>query len=112
MSRLLNFAAGTLRLLPTSLWWVLALLAGAVGSITLEKEVFPNTPAAVQVAKGVVLAGLLALPCLGVVWLWRVAGHVQHPGWRLLWRLAASGATGVAVCLGLLLLVVALLSLL
>ena len=89
MSQLQLFAARALRALPTSLWWVLGALAGAVLSISLEKEVFPNTPAATKVAHWIVGLCLVVLPPLGVVWLWRVAAEVGHAGWRLLWYMAA-----------------------
>lgn len=101
MSQLQLFAARALRQLPISLWWVLAALVGAFMSIKLEKELFPNTPAAAPVAGWILVACLVALPPIGVVWLWQVATHTAHPGWRLLWYLAATGAT-----MGLLLLVV------
>ncbi len=104
MSQLQLFAARALRQLPTSLWWVLGVLVGAFMSIKLEKELFPNTPAAATVTGWILVACLLALPPLGIVWLWQVAMHVEHPGWRLLWYLVATGAT-----IGLLLLVVLLL---
>ena len=99
MNELQAFAARALRLLPTSLWWVLGLLVGAFFSIKLEKELFPNTPAAVQVARGMAAACAFAVPLLGVWWLWRVAGSLEHSGWRLLWYLAAAGATGLLLLL-------------
>lgn len=102
MTRLQNFAAQTLRLVPVALWWVMALLAGVVASIQFEKELWPHTPGAVVVARWVGAVCLFSLPVLGVVWIWRIALHVGHPGWRLLWQLAATGAT----CLGLGLLIV------
>ncbi|HEX8425206.1 hypothetical protein [Hymenobacter sp.] len=108
MSQFQTFAARALRQLPTSLWWVLALLVGAFVSIKLEKELFPNTPAAATVAGWISLACLIALPPIGIVWLWQVAMHMQHPGWRLLWYLAAIGATGIGVGLAVLLVVLAL----
>lgn len=76
----------------------------AVLSVTLEKELFPNTPAAVVVARWVFAGCLLALLPLSIVWLWQVAMHMEHPGWRLLWYLAATGATGIGIGLVLLLL--------
>lgn len=99
MSELQAFAARALRQLPTSLWWVLTLLIGAFMSIKLEKELFPNTPAAATVASWIAMACLVALLPIGIVWLWQVAMHMQHPGWRLLWYLAATGATGIGVIL-------------
>ncbi|UOQ65387.1 hypothetical protein [Hymenobacter volaticus] len=99
MSELQAFAARALRQLPTSLWWVLTLLIGAFIGIKLEKELFPNTPAAATVANWIVMACLVALLPIGIVWLWQVAMHMQHPGWRLLWYLAATGATGIGVLL-------------
>lgn len=105
MTQLQAFAARALRQLPTSLWWVLTLLIGAFLSIKLEKELFPNTPAAATVASWIATACLVALPPLGIVWLWQVAMHIVHPGWRLMWYLAAMGATGIGVGVAVLLLV-------
>lgn len=102
MIALENFVGRVLRLLPQALWWVLALLVGAIVSIQLKAELWPHTPEAEVVARWVCLACLVALPVLGIVWLWRVAWQVVHPGWRLLWQLAAAGTT--AMILGLLLL--------
>lgn len=106
MKQLQLFAASALRLLPTSLWWALGGLVGAVCSIQLEKELFPNTPAAVQVARVLAVGCALAIPLLGVWWLWRIAASLEHAGWRLLWYLGAAGATGlvlVVLSLGILL---------
>ncbi|MDF7813400.1 hypothetical protein [Hymenobacter sp. YC55] len=97
MSELQAFAARALRQLPTSLWWVLALLVGAIMSIKLEKELFPHTPGATTVADWIVMLCLVALPPIGIIWLWQVAMHMQHPGWRLLWHLAAIGATAIGI---------------
>ncbi|UOG73988.1 hypothetical protein MTX78_17920 [Hymenobacter tibetensis] len=109
MNQLQIFAARALRQLPTSLWWVLTLLVGSVCSITLEKELFPNTPSASVVAQWVFIGCMLVLPTLGIVWVWQVAMHVVQPGWRLLWYIAATGATAVGAGLTILLLVVTLL---
>lgn len=111
MNQLQFFAARALRALPTSLWWVLTALVGAVFSITLEKELFPHTPAATKVAQWLLGGCVLVLPLLGIVWLWRVAATVGHPGWRFLWYSVALGATGAGVALLLLLLVIVLLKL-
>ncbi|MBC8083822.1 MAG: hypothetical protein H7Z21_11475 [Hymenobacter sp.] len=108
MTQLQTFAARALRLLPPALWWVLVLLAGAFLSIKLEKELFPYTPAAATVAGWIAMGCLLALPPLGIMWLWRVAAQVAHPGWRLLWYLTAAGATGIGIGLAVLLLFLAL----
>ncbi len=70
-------------------------MVGASLSIMLEKELFPNTPAAAPVANWVLVGCGLTLPPLGVGWLWRVALLVHHPGWRLLWYLAARVTTGL-----------------
>jgi hypothetical protein len=102
MNQLQLFAARALRALPTSLWWVLAALVGAVFSINLEKELFPHTPAAAKVARWIVGTCMMVLPPLGIVWLWRVAAGVGHAGWRLLWYLLAMGVTGVGIGLVLL----------
>jgi hypothetical protein len=104
MNQLQLFAARALRALPTSLWWVLGALVGALLSISLENEVFPHTPAAARVAQWIISVCLVVLPPLGVVWLWRVAAEVGHAGWRLLWYIAALGATGLLVGLVLLVL--------
>ncbi|WP_022822410.1 hypothetical protein [Hymenobacter norwichensis] len=104
MSQLQLFAARALRALPTSLWWVLGALVGALLSIRLENEVFPHTPAAARLAYWIVRLCVVVLPPLGVVWLWRVAAGVGHAGWRLLWYMAALGATGLSVGMLLLLL--------
>ncbi|WP_375435623.1 hypothetical protein [uncultured Hymenobacter sp.] len=109
MNYLQTFAARALRLVPTSLWWMLGALIGAFVSIKLEKELFPNTPAAATVAEWIAMACLVTLPPVGIVWLWQVAMHVEHPGWRLMWYLAAIGATAIGVGLAVLLVIVALL---
>lgn len=101
MTQLQLFAARALRQLPVSLWWVLGSLAGAIFSVRLEKELFPHTPAVVQMAGVLWKLCVVVLPVLSVVWLWRVAWLVQHPGWRLLWYMSAAGGT-----VGLLLLLV------
>jgi hypothetical protein len=108
MNRLQLFAARALRLLPTSLWWVLTLMTSAIFSITLEKELFPNTPTAAVVAQWILIACIVVLPSLGIVWLWQIALHVVHPGWRLLWCIAATGGTAIGAGLTILLLVVTL----
>ena len=97
MTQLRAFAFRALRQLPALLWWVLAGLTGAVLSIVFNKEVFPNTPVVLGVAQWVALSCGLALPLLGIGWLWRVARIVHHPGWRLLWYVAAMGATVAGV---------------
>lgn len=104
MNQLQLFAARALRALPTSLWWVLGALVGALLSISLEKEVFPHTPAVARVAQWIARLFVVVLPPLGVVGLWRVAAGVGHAGWRLLWYMAALGATGLSVGVVLLLL--------
>jgi hypothetical protein len=109
MSQIQIFAARALRQVPASLWWVLTLLVGSVFSITLEKELFPHTPSVSVVAQWVFVVCLLVLPSLGVVWLWQIAMHVLHPGWRLLWYMVATGATAIGAGLTILVLVVALL---
>lgn len=109
MNQLQIFAARALRQVPTSLWWVLTLLVSSVFSITLEKELFPNTPTAAVVAQWLLIGCLVVLPSLSIVWLWQIAMHVVHPGWRLLWYMVATGATAIGAGLTILVLVVALL---
>ncbi|MBC6696756.1 hypothetical protein [Hymenobacter sp. BT190] len=101
MNSLQLFAARALRQLPVALWWVLGLFVGAICSIQLEKELFPNTPAAVRVAQIIWKLCVVLVPLLTMVWLWRVALLVQHPAWRLMWAIAAGGA---AIATGLLML--------
>jgi hypothetical protein len=110
MTQLQLFAARALRRLPASLWWVLGLLVGAIFSVRLEKELFPHTPAVVQVAGVLWKLCAAVLPVLGLVWLWRVAWLVEHPGWRLLWYMGAAVASVAAGLLGLLIVVVAVLA--
>lgn len=105
MNQLQLFVARILRLVPVSLWWVLALLAGAVLSLNLEKELFPHTPAARVVAQWLLIGSLVILPVVGVQWLWRVAGSIEHAGWRLLWQIVAGGTSVVAGIASLFLLV-------
>lgn len=105
MNSLQVFAARALRQLPTGLWWVLGLFAGAIFSIRLEKELFPHTPAVVQVADILWKLCAAMLPVLGLLWLWRLSWLIEHAGWRLLWIIGASAATVSAALLVLLLLV-------
>jgi hypothetical protein len=98
-----------LRQLPTALWWVLGLLVGAVGSVQLEKELFPNTPAAIRVAQVLWKICLVLVPPLTLVWLWRITLLIEHPGWRLVGCIGAGVAT---VATGLLLLLLAAIALL
>ena len=111
MAQLQAFAVRALRQVPTSLWWVLGLLLGAAFSIILEKELFPHTPAAAQVAHWVMLGCALLLPPLGAVVAWRVAAQVEHSGWLLLGYLVAVGATGFALLLSLLFVVLGVMAL-
>lgn len=93
MTQIQFFAARALRQLPAALWWVLGTLLCATLSLTLRKEVLPNTPAAAAVANWVVVGCGLLLPPLGVWWLWHVAALIEHPGWRLLWRAGTTRGT-------------------
>jgi len=111
MTQLQTFAARALRQLPVSLWWVLGLLIGAALSIKLEKELFPHTPAAAQVARWVLVGCAVALPMLSAWSLWRVAAQVEHAGWRLLWYITATGASGFAFLLVLVIVVLSLINL-
>ena len=110
MNSLQLFAARALRQLPVGLWWVLGLLVGAICSIQLEKELFPNTPAAMRVAQVVWKVCAVLIPLLMMLWLWRITLLIEHPGWRLVACIGAGVATVVMAGLILVLVVVLLMA--
>lgn len=100
------FAARALCQAPVALWWVLGLLVGAICSIQLEKELFPNTPTAVRVAQVLWKICAVLVPLLTMLLLWRVALLIEHPGWRLVWCIGAVLFTVVVGGLTLVLIIV------
>lgn len=110
MTQFQLFAARALRQLPTALWWVVSLFAGAIFSIQLEKELFPNTLAAVRVAHVVWKVCLVLVPFLTMLWLWRITLLIEHPGWRLVWCIGSGVATVVMAGLALMLVMILLLA--
>ncbi|MCB2378076.1 hypothetical protein LGH70_10815 [Hymenobacter sp. BT635] len=97
MNRLLLFAGQVFRLTPAWLWWAMAGLVFGAVNMVFYQELWPNTPAAEDFFKVLILASMAAIPLAVVQTVRNFARTLQSSFWRLMWQLVVT-ACFLGVC--------------